>query len=52
MKRIHARDLPDPINVRLPEPLLEELRDQALKNERTLFDDLTLMIVVRNPEAS
>jgi hypothetical protein len=44
MKTKHARGLPDPVNVRLPEPLLVELREQALKNERTLSGEIRWLL--------
>jgi hypothetical protein len=36
MASINPKEFPNPVNVRLPEELVEKIRKQALKSERTL----------------
>ncbi|MGB6066126.1 MAG: hypothetical protein WBG50_15100 [Desulfomonilaceae bacterium] len=38
------RQFTDPINLRLTEPLLEELQRQALENERTLSAQIRFLL--------
>jgi len=35
-----SRDLPNPVNVRLPEDLLDVMREEAVKAERTLSQEI------------
>jgi hypothetical protein len=43
-RKRQPRDLPDPINVRLPEELLTKVRQQALKNERTISGEVRWLL--------
>jgi hypothetical protein len=46
MTTIEEVKLPNPVNVRFPKAMLEEVRKQALKSERTLSQQIRWLVVL------
>ncbi len=44
MSSINPKELPNTTNVRLPEDLVQTIRKQALKNERTLSGQIRWLL--------
>jgi hypothetical protein len=40
-----VRGLPNPINVRIPEQLVQTIREQAMRNERTLSGQVRWLLL-------